>query len=431
MYYNTKEKDEFYRKSYHGGRNEAFQLGIYEGDYYYYDFTSLYPDVGRRLLPYGDPISCELEEGTELTLEMLQKWKSERMVGIFEIQMKTVDYNKTPSIAYLKDRLLFPHFGNWVVNTLTLPEIQHGLENNIYHFKFIKGDLFKAAGYFSPIFTDVTEIKRQSKLNGETSKAETFKIIGNSIYGGTGMQTYWRSTSRIFSVDDKQGVSFIWARAIDGSLKEIKRIGNSYHIKFYDDLDSDSNVQVASHIAAYARLKLWNLINDIQQLGGKVYYCDTDSVITDLNLMKTRLGGKYINRMGGMGTILGELKDELKGGTIKKLVIGGCKMYGYQTNSDEIVVHLKGWKVDKFDANTKLTLDLLEDLTKGKSITNARSQFKRIRFEHTKYDEPGIYIHDQKVDFKMNYVKGEIQEDGSVKPFIIKNPKINLNWKNP
>ncbi len=47
---------------------------------------------------------------------------------------------------------------------------------------------------------------------------------------------------------------------------------------------ADCNVGIASYITAYARIHLHRCITDIQRQGGNVYYWDTDSVITDLDL---------------------------------------------------------------------------------------------------------------------------------------------------
>jgi hypothetical protein len=63
------ENDEFCRDGYFGGRCEAFYIGEQKKKLYYYDFTSLYPDVGRCRLPYGEPI--------KLTNCRIQRWNDE------------------------------------------------------------------------------------------------------------------------------------------------------------------------------------------------------------------------------------------------------------------------------------------------------------------------------------------------------------------
>lgn len=46
-----------------GGRCDIYHQGIFDGKFYYYDFTSLYPYVSTFELPYGKP---EYIEGNEI-----------------------------------------------------------------------------------------------------------------------------------------------------------------------------------------------------------------------------------------------------------------------------------------------------------------------------------------------------------------------------
>jgi hypothetical protein len=60
------------------------------------------------------------------------------------------------------------------------------------------------------------------------------------------------------------------------------------------------------------------------KLGIKLYYTDTDSIFTDKELPE------YL-----IGKALGQLKDELNGGVIKKAYFLGIKKYGYIDNNDK------------------------------------------------------------------------------------------------
>lgn len=71
----------------------------------------------------------------------------------------------------------------------------------------------------------------------------------------------------------------------------------------------DYNVGVASAIASYARLKLHSLLTAIRKVGGKIHYCDTDSVICDINLCDyPELKRKF--QWDGDGSELGSVKNE-------------------------------------------------------------------------------------------------------------------------
>jgi DNA polymerase elongation subunit (family B) len=50
--------------------------------------------------------------------------------------------------------------------------------------------------------------------------------------------------------------------------------------------------QISSAIAAYGRIHIHNIKMDILSKGGKIYYSDTDSIITDIPMeTSTKLGG--------------------------------------------------------------------------------------------------------------------------------------------
>ena len=81
------------------------------------------------------------------------------------------------------------------------------------------------------------------------------------------------------------------------------------------------NIVIAAFTTAYARLKLYDLLDLLQE---RVLYYDTDSVV-------------YVHEPGKpdppLGDYLGDLTDELKGGYITTFMSGGPKNYGYVTNT--------------------------------------------------------------------------------------------------
>eukprot|EP00966_Prymnesium_polylepis_P096392 2233815-Prymnesium_polylepis.1 len=59
----TPEQDAFIRdQSYLGGRVELFKFGLINGKVYYLDFTSLYPAMMVKDLPFGEPYEAQFEE---------------------------------------------------------------------------------------------------------------------------------------------------------------------------------------------------------------------------------------------------------------------------------------------------------------------------------------------------------------------------------
>jgi hypothetical protein len=85
--------------------------------------------------------------------------------------------------------------------------------------------------------------------------------------------------------------------------------------------DAKTNVVVAAFTTAYARLKLYDVLDMLQE---RVLYYDTDSVI-------------FVSRPNQLepptGPYLRQLTDELGGDYITTFVSGGPKNYSYRTNT--------------------------------------------------------------------------------------------------
>lgn len=86
-----------------------------------------------------------------------------------------------------------------------------------------------------------------------------------------------------------------------------------------------SHVGIAAAVTAYARIEMMELKMLLLKLGIKIYYTDTDSFFTDKPIPDYLIGEE-----------LGQLKDELKGATIKKAYFLGIKKYGYIDSNNKI-----------------------------------------------------------------------------------------------
>jgi hypothetical protein len=104
--------------------------------------------------------------------------------------------------------------------------------------------------------------------------------------------------------------------------------------KIKDELDIElltnfrkvkSNVAIAAAVTSYARIEMMKLKMLLLKLGIKLYYTDTDSFFVDKELPDYLIGKE-----------LGQLKDELNGGIIKKAYFLGIKKYGYIDDKNNI-----------------------------------------------------------------------------------------------
>ena len=94
------------------------------------------------------------------------------------------------------------------------------------------------------------------------------------------------------------------------------------------------NIVIAAFTTAYARFKLYGLLDLLQE---RVLYYDTDSVI-------------YVHEPGKpeppLGNYLGDLTDELDGDYITTFISGGPKNYAYVTNKGKSLTKIRGITLD-------------------------------------------------------------------------------------
>ena len=98
----------------------------------------------------------------------------------------------------------------------------------------------------------------------------------------------------------------------------------------FEESNDKVNIVIAAFTTAYARLKSYDLLDQLQE---QVLYYDTDSVI-------------YVHEPGKpeppLGDYLGDLTDELDGDYITEFMSGGPKNYAYMTNNDKRVMKIRG-----------------------------------------------------------------------------------------
>ena len=471
IYTLSKPIDEFIRKSYSGGRNEACYIGKYNKKVYYYDFTSLYPDVGRLLIPYGKPkhlIGDSLKALTE-NIKAIP-------FGFYKVLVKTRKENETPLHCEKDGKLVFPIYEDWTELTIFSEEIKYGFKKKLYHYKFIEGYEFKKRRFLKEFFQEGFEKKGKAKAEGKSGLAQVYKIIINSGYG------FWGLNTRGKQGKGRDGVSLYNAEALDfweayekNDIVNVNKNGDYLMVRENKELEiRDFNVSIASAITSYARLKLYTFVRAIKKKGGKVLYMDTDSCITDMS-MKAHEDLMLKFCWDGDGSELGSMKneadDEVKAVFKKKygedwlekynhqeeldggdfhwddFIGGGCKQYALRkTCFDGSVVEickLKGFKKDK---NNKLKYKDFDKLCKAYAkqkyleqryinktekarkklikneiqkdlITQSQVQFVSPLYYHMS-ENLGYSIEKKEVEkwFRISYTKGIIKDDGWVEP---------------
>ena len=130
---------------------------------------------------------------------------------------------------------------------------------------------------------------------------------------------------------------------------------------------SNTNVVLAAYTTAQARLKLYELLERLQE---RVIYFDTDSAV-------------YIHREDSwnppLGDYLGQLKDETKGVPIISFVSGGAKSYAYKLADGSTVTKIKGFTLNHRNAVT-LNFETL------KALVNTPGEAQKAPHEKQTYE---------------------------------------------
>ena len=166
------------------------------------------------------------------------------------------------------------------------------------------------------------------------------------------------------------------------------------------------NVVIAAFTTAYARLKLYDLLDLLQE---RALYYDTDSVI-------------YVHKPNKpdppLGNYLGDLTDELNGDYITSFVSGGPKNYAYRTKKGKTETKIRGITLD-YAATGKLNHDVVRALVHlhVNCDTDAKVTVD-IPFKITRdKKEKNIVTKKMKKDYRIVYNKRVITENYATLPY--------------
>ena len=167
------------------------------------------------------------------------------------------------------------------------------------------------------------------------------------------------------------------------------------------------NIVIAAFTTAYARLKLYDLLDLLQE---RVLYYDTDSVV-------------YVHEPGKpdppLGDYLGELTDELKGDYITTFISGGPKNYGYVTNTGEAILKIRGITLT-YDASKTLNVTTMRELVESYVIDGDRHEKVTITIPYKitrDKKEKNIVTKRTKKDYRVVYNKRVVKENYETVPY--------------
>lgn len=280
--YRTKkdlEIENFLRMGYCGGRCEVFipELRI---PGYHYDLNSQYPYVMRGLYPVGKPVYTE---NAARCKEYFETWLKDRE-GMGYVNCSVyIPLQEIPPLPIQMGKLTFPcgHvYGLW-----SYEELEYGVKECGVAIEEYYATVFYVKMY--PVFRNFIDyfyaMKEDATLKGETALRTLAKLIMNVGYGYTGMNRDDKTS--LDSIDNIQEYKEICYADPEIGFIEVPAKVNAEYIQ----------VQIASLVTSRARLVWLKMARSILRRGGRVYYGDTDSLVSDIPILspdvsKTELG---------------------------------------------------------------------------------------------------------------------------------------------
>jgi hypothetical protein len=287
---------EFFRTGYYGGRTEIYQFIGYG---WYYDVNSSYPYSMKQKMPIG-----EMEVLGEN--ESFAKYVNGDHVGFVRCTVEIPDNVYLPPLPVPHGgKLKFPvgrFSGTWDWAELRALKRVGG---RILHVE--KSVWIRAGKFFDHFVDDLYSMRQKNSPDYDEGRSEMAKIMLNSTFGKFGMEQD-RDEIVILKPGETEpyGVRFPgesqkhWQQRRDKEMglegtteskqlrtPEIKGGSGSYEhdslIRIRDTRIDAAYIipQISAHITALSRNLLWCYSMDIIDKGGKIFYSDTDSVLTD------------------------------------------------------------------------------------------------------------------------------------------------------
>ena len=415
------------RRGYYGGRTELFRT--YGKKLHYYDINSSYAASMLDEMPIGDR-----------TITKTLDWRmAERNAGFIECTVYIPPDCPLPPLPHRakNGKLIFP--------TGTFSGVWSTKELELLKDPLVNGEIrsVKKCVWFGlrPVFQDmVLELWhfRQKCLAGCTTKgckgcnpefdegmSALAKILINACYGKFGMKQ--ERTSIVFSNFKDKEHCFLCQEPLSKTLPDgedeprivgalckecegSKPASDEFGDVWYQSKKVEASYiipHIAAHITALARIRIWRFMQRALEAGGNVYYTDTDSCLTDVELPSSQE--------------LGAFKDEYPGRVLTGRFVQP-KVYLLECEEGFPKSHVKGCKDESCPGCEKEKVTMkgfpralrtkanLERLEAGETLSY--DNLEKIRTLATKGFRRGPLMRKVKKSFKSKYDKRVINPDG-------------------
>lgn len=342
--------DNFVRNAFYGGRCEVFGNPKKNEYVYYFDFAGMYAQCMLEDFPKGEPyfIYSNFDISTPGFYKI--SWFLETGLPVLPLRTQL-------------NKLMF--YSGYGEGTYWHEEILLFLKEGGKIIKIFNALIFKEkAKIFENFINEVNKIKVADSFNKKLGK-----LLINSLYGRLGM----------FINQTKCVITTVEALKNFSPLTH-KILNDTVFAEVYNEKISNfSNVIYAAAITSKARIKLFNGFKSVVAGGGRLLYCDTDSIAASFKEVQInkKFGEVFFDKNSW-------IKDAVfvdpKTYSIKYSNTYITKIKGFKQNTISFLNFKKNFYSKKTIVKLKQKLFLLKNLKlKSKQI------FKTINFK--KYDK--------------------------------------------
>jgi len=285
--------------SYFGGHTMVYCPIAEDGiQLYYYDINSSYPHSMMSEVPLSSIEQTSRFHLPEFDLGIyMNDPDCKKYMALNYIEFEFPQDYPFPSIPVrINEGLIWPSHGVGYVWDDHLAWLIRKIPNfkmkQLSRLTFIKGRIFNN-------YIDTWYSKKSS--TNDPLRRDLYKKLLNSLYGKFGQQEFLEK----HIVNNETMLE--WLKL--GNIKEIRDLGNGKYLLTPPQSNVHpqhigSMIHIASYITSLSRLHLFKQMHKIHfKLGGKVYYCDTDSIFSsvpfpDKDISSSQLGKWKLECMG-------------------------------------------------------------------------------------------------------------------------------------
>jgi hypothetical protein len=359
--------DEFSEPSYFGGRVEIFKQGTFKGPLYYYDIRSSYPWSMLSELPAY--FKC-----FDIPSDDIDKCLSKCAITEATVTVPKSTYLPILCVRY-KNKLIFPtgtFRGRW-----TNIELAEAKKQGVIIEKIHAMAIFTAVPFLRSFVNTFYGLRKEAIAKDDAFKSYAYKICLNSIYGKT-VESVER-TSVIYGPEKVEEALQKYGNNLekDQYIKPTQTPG-VYMVCSLSE-GPFRHVAAGSYITAKSRLKLYEGMKLALDSGGEIYYCDTDSIVTNIELpsFADELGNFKLEEIFTEATFIAPkvYKATTKNGTkifkVKGIPVKGLTQEASEKRFDD---YISGIPVEKDGISS-----FIQDLNKGTTQPTAFSLERALR----------------------------------------------------